>query len=296
MKYRIMEKNDRIGIVCCSNGRKKKTEREINSLKNVLQHLGLVPVFSPFLYETESVESVNARKRAEILMDFYKDPSIRGIFDISGGDIANMILPYLDFRVISCSGKELWGYSDLTTVLNAIYGKTGKTSVLYQIRNLVSDNGFVQEKEFAKTVFGGRTDLFSFPYTFCQEKKMEGVIVGGNIRCFLKLAGTPYFPDLTDKILLLEARGGSEGQILTYFAQLSQMGAFLDIRGVLLGTFTELESRGKGPSAFELLQGFLPEGMPVVKTKQVGHGSDSKAVRIGQYYTFYEKEMKNVIF
>ncbi len=25
---------------------------------------------------------------------------------------------------------------------------------------------------------------------------MEGIVVGGNIRCLLKLAGTPYWPDM----------------------------------------------------------------------------------------------------
>ena len=51
---------------------------------------------------------------------------ITDIYDISGGDIANEILPYLDFEVIKNSGKRFWGYSDLTTVINAIYEKTGK--------------------------------------------------------------------------------------------------------------------------------------------------------------------------
>ena len=37
---------------------------------------------------------------------------------------------------------------------------------------------------------------------------MEGIVVGGNIRCLLKLAGTPYWPDMREKILLLESFGG----------------------------------------------------------------------------------------
>ncbi len=34
---------------------------------------------------------------------------------------------------------------------------------------------------------------------------MDGIVVGGNIRCLLKLAGTPYWPDMREKILLLES-------------------------------------------------------------------------------------------
>lgn len=36
-------------------------------------------------------------------MDFYKDDTIRIIFDISGGDIANEILSYLDYEQIAKS-------------------------------------------------------------------------------------------------------------------------------------------------------------------------------------------------
>lgn len=67
---------------------------------------------------------------------------------------------------------------------------------------------------------------------------MEGVVIGGNIRCFLKLAGTEYMPDFTDKILLLERYGGTVAQIETYMWQLKQLGAFDKIRVVLLGIFT----------------------------------------------------------
>lgn len=71
-------------------------------------------------------------------MNFYNDDEIAEIFDISGGDVANGILPYLDYEVIQKHSKRYWGYSDLTTIINAIYAKTGKASVLYQVRNLIS--------------------------------------------------------------------------------------------------------------------------------------------------------------
>ncbi len=89
--------------------------------------------------------------------------------------------------------------------------------------------------------FENRTALFDPQVRFVQGEKMEGVVVGGNIRCFLKLAGTRYFPDLWDKILLLEAYGGEVPQMATYLAQLKQLGAFEKVGGILLGTFTAME-------------------------------------------------------
>ena len=104
-----------------------------------------------------SVFSGTAKERAQALMEFYIDSEIKMIFDISGGDIANQIIPYLDFDVIAENPKLFWGYSDLTTIINAIYTKTGLPSILYQVRNLVYDHGEVQQYRFSDTIFRQKT-------------------------------------------------------------------------------------------------------------------------------------------
>lgn len=79
--------------------------------------MDLVPVYSKCIYEREAVFSGSAEERAQELNNFYKNDSIKGIFDISGGDVANEVLPYIDFSCIAESNKEFWGYSDLTIIL-----------------------------------------------------------------------------------------------------------------------------------------------------------------------------------
>ena len=59
-------------------------------------------------------------------------------------------------------GKLLFGYSDLTCVLNAVYGKTGCACGLYQIRNLLHSQGREQLKSLLKLLkeegrFRGKT-------------------------------------------------------------------------------------------------------------------------------------------
>lgn len=278
-----MKTGDKVGIVCCSNGRKAKSKAEIEKLQKALESLGLAPVFSDTIYEKTAPGESNAKERAEALMQFYMDSSIKAIFDISGGDIANEILPYLGMKQISQYNKMFWGYSDLTTIINALYTCRSRMSVLYQVRNLISEHAEIQMDEFKKYVFQEKEDLFQFPYEFIQGESMEGVLVGGNIRCFLKLAGTKYFPDMTGKILFLEAYSGDESKMITYFSQLQQIGAFDKVKGVILGTFTELEEKGK-VSAEQLLMRFVHPKLPVVTTKAIGHGTDSKALMIGAYY------------
>ncbi len=218
-------------------------------------------------------------------MELYEKEDVKAVFDISGGDIANEILPYLDFDVIKNHPKAFWGYSDLTTIVNAVYTKTGYEGVLYQVMNLVRDKSGVQRDNFVETVLHGKDTLFDFPYCFIQGEHMEGIVVGGNIRCFLKLAGTEFFPDLTDKILVLESLGGSVAQMVTFLSQLRCMGAFEKIRGIVLGTFTQMEEKGEQPDIVTLIQEYAG-CLPIIKTSKIGHGADSCGIVIGAYRVF----------
>ena len=275
---------DKVGIVCCSNGQKKNYKEKIDYLEQTLKDIGLHPVFSDYIYEKEDIFSGTARERAEALMRFYRDDEIKAIFDISGGDVANGVLLYLDYDVIANSSKMFWGYSDLTTVINAIYAKTGRTSVLYQIRNLMYHHKEQQMANFQNTVLQNGSDLFQLNYKFIQQNSMQGIVVGGNIRCFLKLAGTEYMPDLEGKILLLESYGGTVAKIETYLSQLQQMGAFEKIAGILLGTFTEMEQENCLPTVETLVKRIVGEDLPIAVTREIGHGTDSKAIVIGSIF------------
>lgn len=258
----MLKKGDKVALVCNSDQRKEAEREQILQLTEKLENMGMIPVYGEYLYE-----SLSGRERAKILMDVYRDKEIKTIFDVSGGDLANGVLPYLDYEEIAKSTKVFCGYSDLTTLINAIYAKTEKASVLYQIRNILS-----KEHE----------DLFHIDYEMVQGEDLQGIVIGGNIRCFLKLVGTPYMPDLTGKILLLEARSGLMAQIETYMAQLSQMGAFEKVSGVLLGTFTKLEAIKGLPGPEEILKPYVREDLPVAVTKDIGHAADAKAIWIGK--------------
>lgn len=288
LKLGIMEK--KVGIVCCSNGQKQTYIEKIKDLEDTLLSVGLHPIFSDCIYEIENVFSGTASERAQALMQFFIDDEIREIFDISGGDIANGILPYLDYNIIAKSQKMFWGYSDLTTVINAIYAQTGKASVLYQIRNLIYDNKVEQLKNFQSTVFNGTNDLFQINYHFIQQKEMRGIVVGGNIRCFLKLAGTEYMPDLKGKILLLESYGGTVAKIETYLCQLQQLGAFEKVVGILLGTFTEMEAEKCIPTVETLVKEIAGKDLPIAITRDIGHGTNSKGIIIGKELRLIENQ------
>ena len=270
------------GLTACSNGQQAAWEPQIGELRRILSGMGVETEKAEHLYAQTDDFAGTDRERAEDLMRFFRDDSVDAIFDISGGDLANGVLKYLDYEEIARTAKRFWGYSDLTTVINAIYAKTGKESVLYQVKNMVFSKDEHLRKRFADYISGKNSDLFDIRYDFLQGNSMEGVVVGGNIRCFLKLAGTEYWPDVSDKILLLESLGGESGATAAAFAHLEQLGVFDRISGVLLGTFTRYEEAVLKMSVFDLLKMHISEALPVAKTSEIGHGSDSKAIVIGR--------------
>lgn len=284
-----MKKGSKVAIVGCSNGQPQNNYEKLNRLYDTLSELGLTPMFGDCIYEKESVFSGTGEERANVLMDFYRDREIQAIFDISGGDIANEVLPYLNYNEIAKSDAVFWGYSDLTTVINAIYAKTGKKSVIYQVRNLISKDAPEQIANFSASLFWGTPDLFSFHYEMIQKESMQGILAGGNIRCLLKLAGTEYWPDMKGKILLLESLGGLVPQMTAYLNQLKQIGVFEQINGILLGTFTKMEEEEAIPTMIELVKRYAGTELPIAKTAEIGHGTNAKGIVIGQQMEFKKK-------
>lgn len=280
----LLKAGDQIAIVGCSNAQLTSYKKRINELLETIKSLGLIPVCSNHIFEKYSVFSGTGKERADALMNFYIDDNIKAIFDISGGDVANEVLEYLDFDTIHNHYKPFFGYSDLTTIINSIYAMTGSTSYLYQIRNLIYNHNAQQIEWFSNSLLNNKDDLYNIKYKFLRGNKMEGTVIGGNIRCFLKLAGTPYMPNFDDKILLLEGYGGEVALMTTYLSQLKLMGAFKKIKGILLGTFTKMEQNNITPTVEELVLNITKnENIPIAKTYEIGHGTDSKCIRVGEY-------------
>lgn len=283
----ILKVGDSIGVIALSNGLNKSQETAINELSVVFESMGVNLILPPVLYQTDTVFHASAQERGKMLMDYYQDDKISVIFDVSGGDLANGVLEYLDYEYIAAHPKPFFGYSDLSVVVNALYAKTKNLTYLYQVRNLVGICGAVQQTNFKETLMGNQRSLFEFDHDWIQGTEMTGIVVGGNIRCLLKLAGTPYMPDFIDKILFLEAMSGDVAKMATYLTQFKQLGVFKQVKGLILGTFTELEKTNQSPTIVELVKLIIEDDeLSIVKTSQIGHGPDSKCLIIGDTMTF----------
>lgn len=282
----MFSKGDKIALVACSNGLNINYYNKLQELISTLNNMGLEVILSRHIFAENGIFQANEKERADVLINFYKDKSIKAIFDISGGDIANGILNFIDFDIIKNNNKPFFAYSDLTTIINSIYTKTNNISYLYQIKNLIGDFSDIQKKRFYSSLFYDTNELFDFKYKFIRGNKMEGEIVGGNIRCLLKLAGTQFMPDFNNKILFLESMSGGIGITYTNLWQLQQIGVFNKINGIILGTFTKINNNNLKPTEKEMLINILDltnkNNIPIAVTKDIGHNQNSKCLAIGK--------------
>lgn len=279
---KMFRRGEKIALVANSNPLSRAKKNDVEHLVSVLSEFGLESVVSPLLFKESS-----GQKKATWLNQMYAQSEIKGIFDLSGGDLANECLSYLDYDLIKNQMKPFFGYSDLTTILNSLYQQSGKKSYLYQIRNIVGDRAEQQQSYFYNQFMSNETSKSQQPkWEFKRGDFIDGAVLGGNIRCFLKLAGTPYFPNVSNKILFFESYGGDSNKIKPFLAQLEQLGVFAQVRGVLLGTFTELERELGGEAASDL---FIPlaekYNLPLARTGNIGHGADSYCLVIGERLT-----------
>ena len=278
----LLNYGDKVGLVACSNGLDESNIIKMKELKTTLKSIGLNTIFSDKIYKKISIFNGTGKERADVLMKFFKDSSIKAVFDVSGGDLANGVLDYLDFEIIKKNPKPFFGYSDLSVILNSLYSKTGIKTYLYQIRNLIEEDKNRQIKEFRKTFMESGNELLTFNYEWIQGNSMEGIVVGGNLRCFLKLSGTEYMPDFQDKIIFLESLEGDVPKMTTFLTQYKQMGAFKKVKGIILGSYTAMEREKYSPSIIELTKEIIKDpNMPIIKTNEIGHGKDSKCIIIG---------------
>ncbi|MFT8872230.1 MAG: LD-carboxypeptidase [Sporolactobacillus sp.] len=277
-----LKRGDSVGLIACSDGLTERERPAVESITDWLTSCGLNVRVARTLYRQASTPfSGSPQARAAELMRLFADSNVRMIADVSGGDSANEILPYLDFSLIARSPAFFAGISDLSVLNNAFYTRCARSSLHYRAMNLAGRHAQAQRQWFTATLLS-RASQPRPALCWLRGHMMRGTLVGGNIRCFLKLAGTDYFPNPSGKIVLLESLGGLAARTASLLAQLDQLGVFQSCAGVLLGTFSQLERSNETPTAAELTLRITERyRLPVAQTMMIGHGSDAIGLFIG---------------
>ena len=106
--------------------------------------------------------------------------------------------------------------------------------------------------------------------------------MGGNLRVFNSLLGTPYFPDMHDKILILEDVGEAPFQIDNMFMQLKLNGVFNQISGLILGDFSRLGNQKDEKILDSIIKEYFTNlPYPVARFKKYSHEKNHAVIPLG---------------
>lgn len=216
----------------------------------------LVPIFEKQGIQLELSEYLQqdlpAVYKAEDFNKALRSGRYSWILDVSGGNLANLVLPYLDYEAYQNGSTYYGAFSDGTCIVNALACRAHKKALLFPIWN---QTDFTQTLQLVQT---GKMHPQIEPMGHARAMPRHAKVFGGNIRCFLKLAGTDGFPDLTDSYLLLESSSADWNAFRSMSAHLAQIGAFESLWGIVLGRFNVLERQAGGRKrALELMMAFL---------------------------------------
>ena len=123
----------------------------------------------------------------------------------------------------------------------------------------------------------------------------EGRLVGGNLAVLASLCGTPFAPDITDGILILEDIDEPLYRIDRMLQQLMLSGALNGCRAIVFGECVKCpEDKSGGGRTFDEVIGEIAEelGVPCMAGIPVGHIDEQWTIPLGATATLDTRERK----
>ncbi|MEK7098907.1 MAG: LD-carboxypeptidase [Patescibacteria group bacterium] len=246
----------------------------------------------------------NAGTRDARLVDFHamwRDPEVNMIMMSQGGDTANHLLDGIDYDMIRQNPKIFAGFSDGTTLVNAIFARTGLVtyygpSFLWGFSDPM-DEIFVEN--FRKTFFEGQVGPLTPNLHWRHTEKKElaysgwhsvrsgrasGILMGGHSGCLVTTMLAGYAPDFQDAILFLEGTE-SIAKLDRQCTVLHLNGTFAKIKGLIIGYCDNHEmpkEQGENrPVADMVLEATRGYDFPILEISELGHKVENYTFPVG---------------
>lgn len=312
IKPERLRKGDKVAIVSLSNGllgEKEFLHKYELGKKRLEEKFGLeVITMENTLKGIEYIYN-HPEKRAEDLMNAFKDKSIKAIICSIGGDDTIRLLPYIDYEVIKNNPKVFMGFSD-TTANHLMMQKAGIVSyygpcLMCDFANYVDMYDYTENAvrelliEAKENYEIRKCDYWTNEHIeWCEENinkqktrlkdekgyeviqgqgKVRGKLLGGCLDGFPIYNGTEVWPTLEnwkDKILFFEtSEDMPEPQYVTwYLRNLGAQGIFNVAKGIIVGKPQSEKYYEEYKEVYrKVLKEFGREDMPVLYNVNFGH-------------------------
>jgi len=211
-----------------------------------LNNWGIEAVTAPRLQcgTAEKYLSASAADRADDLTALWLDPSVDLLLAVRGGYGCAHLLPLLDWEKLRTRNIPVVGYSDLTALHLSMLRHDAGTPIAgpMAIRMHTIDSYTIKafhhilaaEPERVLTCPDGERQL-----EILSPGTAAGPLFAANLAVMATLCGTPWMPDLSGWILLVEDVGEPVYRLDRYLTQLAQSGILTGCRGLIFGGFSD---------------------------------------------------------
>ena len=201
---------------------------------------------SPHLHRKERFAAGSDEERLADLHTLFADETVDIIIEAGGGYGSARLLKKIDYDLIAMHKKPLVGLSDTTALQLALLAKA----------NLISFSGYLMKPRFGRPIvpyteqslqdsLDGREQTIGGLETAYQGSAIAGRLIGGCLTLVSSLLGTPYFPDVSRSILILEDIGEEPYAVDRMLTSLENAGVFDKVAAVVFGVF--LDCKAKDP-------------------------------------------------
>lgn len=274
---RALKSGDTLGIVAPAG----PFEREpFDAGVAVLESMGFNVVIPPSIFDRNGFLAGSDRRRTELLVRLFADPGIDGIICARGGYGAMRLLPLLDAARIARHPKVFIGFSDITVLLDYLVRRCRMVAFHGpMVTTLGQADPVTKECLLAALTQTEPLSLVAAANQVIRPGSAHGRFICGNLTLFCHLTGTPFEPDFSGCVLLIEDQGEAPYRIDRMLTQMRLAGCFDALAGLALGTFGGCGGTGE-------IHGIVADclaglNIPILAGFEVGHSAVNRTLPVG---------------
>lgn len=230
------------------------------------------------------------QERAEDIMTFFSDDTVKALIVTGGGAGSIRTLPYLDYEMIKAHPKPIIGFSDTTALQLGIYHKTKLHSFTgFTGRDVAKNDSLDPMIENSLNHCLLRTNYGITQGDMVNPGRVSGKLMGGNLGCLVNLMGTPYEPCFKDSLFFFEEVWAEPYVIDGLLSQLWLSGLFDQVAGIVIGNFTNCLAKfhpERDGTMDDVINDWAQKiKVPCIKNFPYGHSDSRYVLPIGQRAT-----------
>ncbi len=259
---------------------------------DILEHLGFSPRYEESASQSHDYLSNPDGHRSRELETCFCDPDIKAIIALRGGYGCLRIISDLSWEKMKENPKFFIGFSDISILANQITEKSGLITFHGPTLSTLPliDRTSIERLNYCLRG-SWQNPLKEDIEIVKKHEPTRGKLSCWNLASLVSLLGTPFSPDLKNKIVLLEDINEPPYRLDKLFTQLYHAGKLHDLSGLILGSFSADANSDKLDNmrleefvwnrVLELTQ---KESYPIWGKFPIGHLETNIAMPIGAYF------------